>query len=54
MTCLHPNCNHPVDEISGTHTLCLIHYIEWHNGYAKAYGWPLMTAEDIEHERLQQ
>jgi|9_EtaG_2_1085328.scaffolds.fasta_scaffold18020_4 hypothetical protein len=54
MACLHPNCDLPIDELSGTHSLCLKHYIEWHNGYAEAYGWPLMREEDIINGRLQQ
>ena len=45
-----PDCERPAHPDSGTHGLCVKHYVKWYNGYAKAYGWTPMKEEDIPQE----
>jgi hypothetical protein len=45
--CSHPECSKPAHPMSGTHWLCVNHYADWHNGYAKHYGWSIIDPNEI-------
>mgnify|MGYP000093081848 CR=1 FL=1 len=45
--CADPKCNKPAHPASGTHGMCITHYVKWTNGYAKHYGWPIITEEEL-------